>query len=37
MIDYIPYPEQVYLEIYGLLFRAEDGGTGGTGEDPADS
>ncbi len=37
VIDYIPYPEQVYLEIYHLLFAAEDGGTGGTGEDPADS
>ncbi len=37
VIDYIPFPEQMYLEIYHLLFRAEDGGTGGTGEDPADS
>lgn len=36
MIDYIPYPEQIYLEIYQLLFSAEDG-TGGAGEDPADS
>ena len=36
VIDYIPYPEQIYLEIYHLLFSAEDG-TGGAGEDPADS
>jgi hypothetical protein len=25
VIDYIPYPEQIYLEIYHLLFSAEDG------------
>lgn len=25
-IDYVPYPEQVYLEITGLLFREEDHG-----------
>lgn len=36
VIDYIPYPEQLYLEIQGLLFLANDR-TGGTGEDPADS
>jgi hypothetical protein len=36
VIDYIPYPEQIYLEIYHLLFSAEDG-TGGAGEGPADS
>jgi hypothetical protein len=23
-IDYVPYPEQVYVEILGLLFRKED-------------
>ena len=36
MIDYIPYPEQIYLEIYHLLFAAELD-TGGTRGDPADS
>lgn len=39
VIDYIPYPEQIYLEIYGLLFSGEEEeeGTGRTGTDPADS
>ena len=36
MIDYIRYPKQIYLEIYHLLFSAENG-TGGAGEGPADS
>ena len=31
MIDYIPYPEQIYLEIYGLLFAADTGGSSGSG------
>lgn len=36
VIDYIRYPKQIYLEIYHLLFSAENG-TGGAGEGPADS
>jgi Bacterial PH domain len=33
VIDYIPYPEQIYLEIYGLLFAGGQDGTG-SGPDP---
>jgi membrane protein YdbS with pleckstrin-like domain len=38
VLDYIPYPEQLYLEIYGLLYPAEagdsrDDGPGGSGHD----
>lgn len=29
-IDYVPYPEQLYIEITGLLFRDEDHGADGT-------
>jgi Bacterial PH domain len=37
VIEYIPYPEQLYLEIYGIVYaRAEEDGEGppGTGPDP---
>ncbi|MGP8001373.1 MAG: PH domain-containing protein [Streptosporangiaceae bacterium] len=33
VIDYIPYPEQIYLEIYGLLFAGDKDGTGESGAD----
>ncbi len=29
VIDYIPYPEQLYLEIYGVLYPDETGGDDG--------
>ena len=29
-IDYVPYPEQIYLELLGLLFREEDHGDDST-------
>ena len=35
VIDYIPYPEQIYLEIYHLLFPPDEEGADPTGTDPA--
>lgn len=37
-IDHIPYPEQLYLEVCGMLFEKDipGGGGGGGGQDPAD-
>ena len=34
VIDYIPYPEQLYLEIYYLLYPGEAGEDADAGEDP---
>jgi PH (Pleckstrin Homology) domain-containing protein len=36
VIDYIPYPEQLYLEIYSLLYPDEEDGGGGDGDDEFD-
>jgi PH (Pleckstrin Homology) domain-containing protein len=33
VIDYIPYPEQLYHEIYGLLYPDEGDNDGGDGDD----
>jgi hypothetical protein len=33
VIDYIPYPEQLYLEIYHLLYPGEAGENADAGED----
>jgi hypothetical protein len=32
VIDYIPYPEQIYLEIYGLLYPPGGDGNEGSGD-----
>jgi uncharacterized membrane protein YdbT with pleckstrin-like domain len=36
VIDHIPYPEQLYLEVCEMLFGNSDGGGGGGGPDAGD-
>ena len=37
VIDYIPYPEQIYLEIYGLLYSGDAAEDADSGEDAGPS